>query len=267
MNNSPSKDTVLRRLRAGDHRRLDSSPALTRVLTQHSAEVWGVLATQGQPETLDWAWNEGVRFSEADGRTFLVQTLLQQKGDALFDVANWWRDHGATLPPSPPPSPEPVLERQLTTDSLWRRVIDANPEAITWLAAQELPVRFERPEAGSLVSHAVLRHKLDALPVIDRLLEAGADLAAQDNQGENACHALARLHVEKDQEGVYADLWKRLIEAGAAPSVANHAGETALDLLTPSQRASVEALERASQAAALDVDIGAAGRRMRNRRT
>lgn len=267
MNNSVTKETVLRRLRSGEYARLSDSEALAGVLVQHSAEIWSALATKGDAPAMEWAWERGARFGEADGTTFLVQTLLQKSGDALIETANWWRDHGAALPPAPPPATETVSERQLTTDSLWRRVIDKNPDAITWLAAQGLPVQFDRPEAGGVLSHAVHSHKLNALPVLERLLEAGAEVNVQDTQGENVCHALARLHVEKDQEPGYNLLWSRLLAVGANPHAVNHADETALDLLTEEQLASVTAVGRVQLAQDLEADAPVSPRRLRTRRS
>lgn len=268
MNNTPSRETLLRRLREGRFNDVSSGPGLTAGLTAYSLDIWAELGQRGDLAGFDWAWDNGARFTPALGQTLLVQVLTTRQED-LTEVASWLRDHGADLPPPPPPAEDPVRDRQITTDTLWRLVVDRNPAAITWLAAQGVPVKFERREAGVLLSHAVRQHKHDALPVIEQLVEAGADVRACDEDGENVFHSLARISVPDDNlVARFREIWTYLNQAGADPQARNRAEESPIDLLDPTQQDFARATVRAVQAQPLDAPAAeVAPRRIRNRRS
>lgn len=263
MNTAVTRETLMRRLKSDRFTDLVSSPALNQALTAHGRDVWTHLAGHGTAVGMDWAWDNGARFTPSDGQTFLTLALIERTGEDLFEVASWLHEHGATLPPAPPPAALPINDRQFTQDSLWRLVVDKNPQAATWLAAQGVPVGFERVESGVLLSQALRTHKHKALPALETLIEAGADVSARDEHGETVLHALARISVpDPDLVAPFQSLWVALIVAGADGRTPNDAGETPLDLLDPENLAFAVATARAQSAE----EIGETGvRRPRNR--
>lgn len=264
MNTVVSRETLIRRLKSDRFADLEPGESLTAALTTHSRDVWTHLAASGTVDGLDWAWGQGATFTPTDGQTYLTLALLQRQDENLFAVASWLCEHGAVLPAAAPPAPEPMSERLFTQDSLWRQVVDKNPPAATWLAAQGVPVCFERPEAGLLLGHVLRTHRHKALPVVELLLEAGVDVLAQDEEGETVLHTLARINVPDDNlKDPFKQLWTTLVNAGAQGRCPNDAGETALDLLDPENRAFAVAASRAQSA---DTSAEGLARRARKNR-
>ena len=92
-----------------------------------------------------------------------------------------------------------------------------------------------------------------ALDVIERLVEAGADLARVDQDGENVLHVLARISVpDETQVEPFRAMWMLLLEAGADPLSANHAGETPVALVDPIHADFVHACHRQVKAGQAD---------------
>ncbi len=88
----------------------------------------------------------------------------------------------------------------------------------------------DMPLAGGATA-LMIAASLGNLPMVDALLEAGADPNAADEQGETVLHAAAQLAFDSsDTVSVHA-LLDRLLRAGADPASRNRAGQDALLVL------------------------------------
>lgn len=237
---------------------------LTVLRSNHSA-AWETMAKFGHPDQWDWAVDHQVPLPVDQASTWLLHTLLRGNSEDAMERASWWIRHGAQLPPDPPAAPAPIRSSEFTLDSLWRHLVDQRRlDAITWLAAQGAPVRFQREELGLLVVHAIDKHASRGLDVIERLVDAGADLSQVDAEGDNVLHALARISVpDAAQVAPFRAQWQLLLEGGADPLQANRAGETPVSLVDPLHADFVQACRRQVQADHLDAPSRRAARQRR----
>lgn len=241
-----SKTALLNRLKMGHLPDDAETSAWLAVLRSTPTETWETLAKFGQRAQWDWAFDQGLPLPESQASTWLLQTLMQSNAADMMERASWWLNHGARLPKDPPLAPEPIRASVFTIDSLWRHLVDQRRvDAITWLAAQGAPVQFKREEMGLLVGHAIDKHRVHGVEVVERLIEAGADLGHVDRDGESALHALARISVpDEAQVEPFRSMWLLLLEGGANPHQANRAGETPTSLVDPMHKDFVQACLR-----------------------
>ncbi|MBL8300431.1 MAG: ankyrin repeat domain-containing protein [Rhodanobacteraceae bacterium] len=179
------------------------------------AGIWLELGSHSDARPRQWLLNHGLRADACLPRGSLFAAVLDRlpdTADALAELIQAGAGNGGAG----------VVRRVLEAA---RRVgTGARAEQLLALAldlAQRGADAFAANEQGETATH--LAAQLGAAPLLDRLLDAGADPNARDQHGRTPLHAaLAAPGPQLD------DVVRSLIRHGADPEIAANDGETAL---------------------------------------